>query len=161
MINTEWKPVNDFEGLYEINNYGEVRSLDRLVFHRGNQTYHFLEGRTLKSRVNNRGYQAVVLSKEGKCYTKFIHRLMADAFLPNPLSKKYINHRDGVKTNNALENLEWVSHSENMKHAYALGLIKPKKQTKIHSLFKISRIYRSKSEREDVQTKEQFKNQAI
>ncbi len=119
-----WGVINGFEGLYEVSNTGKVRSLDRQVFHRGNQKLHNIRGRLLKTRFNNCGYVEVRLSKEGKHYTKFVHRLIGEAFIPNPDNKCCIDHVDGKKSRNAMENLRWLTHSENMRHAYALGLIK-------------------------------------
>ncbi|MBL7722759.1 MAG: NUMOD4 motif-containing HNH endonuclease [Chitinophagaceae bacterium] len=118
-----WKDVIGFEGLYRISNYGNTKSVDRKVYHSGNNKFHDLKGAMLSTRINNAGYVSVRLNKKGKTYTRFVHRLMAKAFIPNPLNKKYINHRDGDKRNNILKNLEWVTHSENIRHAYRLGLI--------------------------------------
>jgi len=75
-------------------------------------------GRTLKTQPGNSGYLRVELS--GKKY--LLHRLLATAFIPNPDAKPQVNHKDGNKTNNRLDNLEWVTRSENQEHAYAAGL---------------------------------------
>ena len=136
-----WTHVNGFEGFYQISNQGRLRSLDRLVFHSGNGQQHLIQGKVLETRINNCGYVSVRLNKYGKTYTRFIHRLMALAFIPHPLQKKYINHRNGMKTDNHLENLEWVTMSENMLHAYQIGLIRRRKPS-LQS-YTIKKIYRA------------------
>ena len=93
---TIWKYVKDFEGLYQVNNLGVVRSLNRQVYHPGNSSYHQIPGKILSTRINNCGYFSVRLSKGGKTFTRFPHRLMAEAFIPNPLNKSSVNHRDGI-----------------------------------------------------------------
>lgn len=129
-----WTDVEDFLGFYQVNNIGQVRSVDRYAFHRGNKAYHLIRGKILSARINNCGYLSVRLSKDGRNFTRFIHRLMAEAFIENSFNKPFINHKDGVKTNNDPDNLEWVTHSENMIHAYRLGLCKNKKKYSISSI---------------------------
>lgn len=123
MNQINWVAVKGFEGLYEISNEGVVRSLNRHVYHTGNKQEHLIQGKNLATRINNFGYVSVRLSKGGKTYTRFIHRLVALAFIPNPQNKKYINHINGIKTDNTLQNLEWCTMSENINHAYRTGLI--------------------------------------
>jgi len=71
---------------------------------------------------NNNGYFRIALSKDNKCKKFLVHRLVAEAFLPSIDNKKIINHKDGVKTNNHISNLEWCTYSENLRHAYNTGL---------------------------------------
>jgi hypothetical protein len=80
----------------------------------------------LSSRIDRAGYYTVRLYKNKRWYTHYLHRLLSIEFVPNPENKKCINHKDGNKLNNCLDNLEWVTHSENIKHAFSLGLIKRK-----------------------------------
>lgn len=93
----EWKDVKDFEGIYQVNSKGEVRSI------------RFKRKRILKTGINNSGYVQVTLSKDGKDYKKLIHRLVAEAFLTNNDNLPCVNHKDENKENNNVENLEWCS----------------------------------------------------
>lgn len=111
----KWVPVKGYEGLYEINEKSEVRSLS-------NRNYL----KIMPQRIDRGGYLTTRLSKKGKDSTVYIHRLLGFAFISNPLNKAFINHKDGNKLNNDLNNLEWVTHSENMLHAYNTGLLKIK-----------------------------------
>ena len=77
-----------------------------------------------QTRINNCGYVEVRLSKDGKSETAIVHRLVAQAFVQNPLYKPQVNYINGIKTNNRPANLDWVTHAENMKHAYDTGLFK-------------------------------------
>lgn len=115
MEQVNWKPVHNYEGFYEINENGDVRSLHPRNFHR-----------IMSQRIDRADYWTVRLSKKGKDSTQYVHRLLGFAFIPNPEADKKdrINHKDSNKLNNALENLEWVTHAENMKHAYKAGAIK-------------------------------------
>lgn len=74
---------------------------------------------------DGKGYLFVSLSKDGKRYLKKVHRLVAQAFIPNPFHKPQINHKNGDKTNNGVDNLEWVTNAENMLHAYRVLGRKP------------------------------------
>lgn len=101
-----WKDVIDYEGLYEVSNEGLIRR----------------NGKVLKPQVSHRGYFLVCLSKKSHQVRKSIHRLVAKSFKPceNPLLE--VNHIDGNKLNNNISNLEWVTKSENLAHAYKIGL---------------------------------------
>lgn len=122
MEDQEWWPVIGYEGYYEISKAGKVRGVKRLVvIPTGLRTIY---SRELAARINTDGYVEVRLSKEGKTKTNFLHKLLANTFIPNPNNKAEVNHINGIKTDNGIENLEWVSHSENMIHAYKLGLKK-------------------------------------
>lgn len=117
----EWKAVKGYEGFYEVSSLGRVRSLPRRS----------TSGRVLKQYVNRRnGYCYVNLSKHSKAGNARVHCLVMAAF--DPVDKKpgfdpehTINHIDGDKTNNRLENLEWCTQSENQKHAFRIGLELP------------------------------------
>ena len=113
----EWKSVVGFEGLYEVSNTGSVRSVDRIVRSRwGGMKKH---GVMLKQQTSRKGYKTIVLHKENYFYQKQVHRLVAEAFIPNPTLLSQVNHKDMNKANNHVENLEWISGLDNMRHAYA------------------------------------------
>jgi hypothetical protein len=104
-----WKAIKGFEGFYEINSLGQVR----------NAKNNYLR----KPKINRLGYLTIVLCKEGIGKTAFIHRLIAEAFIPNPESKKEVNHINGCKLDNSIKNLEWCTRHENMRHASKVGLL--------------------------------------
>lgn len=116
--NEEWKPVVDFEWLYEISNYGRVKTLRNLVETNDNKLIH----KILRPSISKEGYPKYSLTKKNRVYYFNSHRLVALAFLPNPLNLEVVNHKDGDKFNNHVSNLEWCTHSENLKHAFRLGL---------------------------------------
>lgn len=120
----QWKDVVGYEGYYEVSDHGNVRSLDKEV--RTNIRHvksRIIKGKVLKPYKKNHGYYAVSLSKDGKWFTTEIHRLVAKAFLPNPMNKKVVNHKDGNKLNNHIDNLEWTSYKENHWHAREIQLL--------------------------------------
>ncbi|WP_339165415.1 NUMOD4 domain-containing protein [Siminovitchia sp. FSL W7-1587] len=110
-VSEVWKPVKGYEGEYEVSDLGNVRSIK------------FGKVITLKT-FDSKGYKKVSLYLNGKMKHHHVHRLVAEAFIDNPLNKEYVNHKDGVKGNNVLGNLEWVTPSENSIHAYKNGLAK-------------------------------------
>ena len=132
-----WKPIKDFEGLYEVSNLGNVRSVDRVIkfWNRYQYVDVLFKGKLLKQH-NLRGYKSVGLWKNSKMHNIPIHRLVAKAFLENPLNKPQVNHIDGDKHNNRVDNLEWCTISENAKHAYRTGLkvIRDKQKEQIKQL---------------------------
>ena len=113
-----WKNIIGFENLYKISSEGKVKSLGN-----GKSTNPLhKESKLIKTNVSTRGYEKIKLFKDGKRYYFNLHRLVADNFLFNKDGKREVNHKDGNKLNNAVSNLEWVSASENQKHAYEMGL---------------------------------------
>ena len=122
----EWRDVEGFEGLYQVSNKGKVRSLDRTVTtsRYGKPLSMTKRGKVLKTITDRRGYIGVQLSKEGKPYTFKVHRLVARAFLPNAEGLQEVNHIDGNKRNNDIQNLEWCTRGHNIRHAFRTGLIK-------------------------------------
>lgn len=132
----EWRPVNGFESKYEVSNYGRVRSIDHEMKSLGG--YRTVKGRILKQRVEH-GYCRVQLSISKREHPhKQVHRLVAEAFVPNPDNKPEVNHIDGCKTNNCAENLEWVTSSENSVHAIENGLQRPKTDEELQKMWDAS-----------------------
>ncbi len=115
-----WKPIKNYEGIYEVSNFGMVRSLDRISSN-GKR----VKAKHLKLCAKSDGYIVVGLYKNGRQKTSYVHKLVADAFIPRVGNKTEINHIDGNKKNNRVSNIEWSSRSENIKHAYETGLKKP------------------------------------
>lgn len=117
------KPIKDLENLYEVDTLGNIYSLPKV---RKTPTTEFVtKERVLKPYKNSWGYLLVDLRKDNKRYLKCVHRLVAETFIPNPENKAQVNHKDGNKLNNNIENLEWCTCSENQQHAFDTGL-KPK-----------------------------------
>lgn len=118
-----WKSIKDYPD-YEVSSYGRVRSIDRYITNSLNRTI-FYKSKILKFSHNNKtGYNQVALYKNKKIKTFSIHRLVAETFIPNPNNYLEVNHIDGDKTNNHVENLEWVTRKENITHAITTGLTK-------------------------------------
>lgn len=111
---TAWAPVRGYEGLYSVSDDGRIR--------RDGPNKGARVGRILRPYRRSDGYIAVVLSKAATQKTHLIHRLLCEAFY-GPRPGLQPNHKDGDKANNTLVNLEWASASENIRHAYATGLI--------------------------------------
>jgi hypothetical protein len=114
-----WMDVIGYEGYYQISNLGNVKGLGRFV--NGRYGEQFIKQKKLNPTKNSSGYYRVTFAKL-KNTSKYIHRLMAETFLPNPKNKRTVNHINGIKTDNRLCNLEWSTDSENHKHAFKLGL---------------------------------------
>lgn len=100
-----WKKIDDYDGLYEVSNLSRVRSL------KFNKT-------KILSQINCNGYKNVILCKGGKNKVKGVHRLLAISFIPNPMSKADVNHINGIKSDNRVENLEWATRKENIQHSF-------------------------------------------
>jgi len=110
------KEIPGFEN-YEISEKGVIYNLRRYI-----PAYDHIE--TIKPRIDRAGYYTVRLRRDGKTFTKYLHRLLGETFIPNPNNLPILNHKDGNKLNYQLQNLEFTTHSGNIKHAHQHSLIK-------------------------------------
>lgn len=116
-----WADIKGYEGLYKISSLGTVKALPNNPTH--------LKELILTPSKNSSGYLKVELYKDKVSKMYYVHRLVALTFIPNPYNKPQVNHKDGNKLNNTVENLEWVTKSENQKHAIKHGLRTPSPMT--------------------------------
>ena len=110
-----WKDIENYEGLYQVSNLGRVRSFPR----RGTRDRNI---HILSPGITRKGYLQVSLLKNGKSHPYRVHQLVGKAFICNTYAKEQINHINGVKTDNRVENLEWCTNNENMLHSWKTGL---------------------------------------
>lgn len=128
IVPEEWRPVVGYEDRYEVSNWGNVRSKSRgqTVNCSNREYYQCYSGKQLSlTRASKTGYLMCWLQVEPKPRNCTAHRLVAQAFIPNPENKPTVNHKDGNKQNNYVENLEWSTYQENVKHAHETGLTHP------------------------------------
>lgn len=119
-IQEEWRPVVGYEGLYEVSNLGEVRSLPRIMKSRhGNGMGYHMKGKVLRKVIDSHGYHVVQLGHHKQGH---VHRLVLEAFVPNPDNKPCCDHIDANRINNNLNNLRWATYSENNSHPHAVAL---------------------------------------
>lgn len=114
-MNEIWKPIKNFEQSHLISNFGRVKSLSRKIPSKNN-SFRISKEKILINNLLKNNYHSIQLCNKGKRFQ--IHRLVAQAFIPNPLNKPCVNHIDGNGLNNNVYNLEWVTYSENEKHSY-------------------------------------------
>lgn len=112
--NEIWQPILNFEKLYEVSSLGRVKSI------KSDTKYRKSQSQIRKIYISKYGYANVTLYVNNKSFTKRINRIVAEAFIPNPLNKPCVNHINGIKTDNRIENLEWVTYSENEIHSYKI-----------------------------------------
>lgn len=111
-----WKSVKGYENYYEISNYGNFRSLDRKII-RSDGIIQLRKGQMITPVANQDGYLQVKLCRDGKYRAVRIHRLVAEAFIPNPNNLPEINHKDCNRKNNHVDNLEWINHIDNVQYS--------------------------------------------
>lgn len=138
-----WKDISGYEGLYQVSNMGRVRSVDKYV--QNHSKFNFKKGQLKKLRPKDNKYLIVDLYKSNKPKTCYVHRLVAFAFIDNPLNKETVNHIDGNVQNNCVDNLEWATPSEQNYHFYALGLKSKENIEKTVNAMKQARLNRKVS----------------
>ena len=123
-----WRDIKDYEGLYQISNLGRIKSLPRIKrnFNINSKQLEeiVLPEKIRKPQLTQYGYYRIGLTKNHKQIYYSVHRLVAEAFIPNPNNLPQVNHINGIKTDNRVENLEWCDNSFNQKHAFNAGLQK-------------------------------------
>jgi len=118
--NIIWKDIKGYEGYYQVSTRGQVRSKNRIInYCTGRVDYRL--SKIMKPKRSHNGYLMVELSKNNTRRTFKIHRLVAEAFIPNPFNKPQVNHLDFCRDCNGVENLEWVTAQENVRHAKQNG----------------------------------------
>lgn len=121
-----WRSIDGYEGRYSVSNMGRIKSHPKIIGRPGSKVVRAEV--ILKASVTSLGRSAYPKVNLGRGNTRLVHALVAEAFIPNPMNKPTVNHIDGNKLNNAVENLEWATYKENNNHAYELGLNRPQLQ---------------------------------
>lgn len=115
-----WKQIEGYEGYYEVSSFGRVRSIQRVV-EKSNGVFQPRQSRLMTLTPNSDGYLTVKLSKDGKSERLAVHRLVAKAFILNPNNLSDVNHKDFDRSNSCVDNLEWISHKENVGYSIDAG----------------------------------------
>lgn len=139
-----WIDVKNFEGLYKISNLGNLKSINRIIIYPNNLKNRNFKGKNLNKNLSKSGYIYYDLYKNCKRIRKFAHNLVIENFLRDKINKEDVNHINGIKTDNNLQNLEYCSRSENMKHAFKIGLCE---KTKIQAIINLNN---KKNERKNI-----------
>ena len=108
-----WKDVVGYEGVYQVSNTGKIKRVGKYTNQFGKT---WGDERVLKPATKSKGYMYVQLSKDGEAKPKHVHRIVAEAFIPNPENKPTVNHKNRNKADNSVENLEWATYTENNRH---------------------------------------------
>ncbi|WP_314406059.1 NUMOD4 domain-containing protein [Leuconostoc suionicum] len=145
-----WKDIIEYEGLYQVSTLGRVKSVEktRAYINRGKKRNFHRKERILKIANGRGGYKLITLSKNDNSKTFRVHRLVAQAFIPNPENKPQVNHIDEDKSNNSLNNLEWVSSYENMHWGSCLEKTHSKKNYKDEAIKRMVPVIAIKNNKE-------------
>jgi hypothetical protein len=119
-VKEAWKDVEGYDGIYQVSNKGNIRSLKRYIYHK-NGAKHIIEGQLLIPYITKKGYRQIKLWKNNNGIGFKCSRLVAKAFIPNPLNLPEVNHLNASKVDNRVENLEWCTRSHNIKHSFIHG----------------------------------------
>lgn len=139
-----WKDVKGYEGIYMISSEGRLKSISRYVINNINGGKRFLPEKILsRKKVNSSGYINTNLNLMGKETHVYLHRLVAEHFIPKIEGKNFVNHINGIKTDNRVENLEWCTEKENIQHSINTGLSKLKTSCKRVININTGEIYES------------------
>jgi len=120
--NATWLPVVGYEGIYEVSDKGDIKSIARKIII-GNGNCSFLPEKIMKQKSERNGYRRIKLCNNGNFKTLLVHRIVASSFLKNPEIKKTVNHKNGIRHDNRIENLEWTTNSENQIHSFKNGRV--------------------------------------
>lgn len=121
-----WKPIPEFNNEYEVSTLGRIRSIHKLIIKSNGHNYTRVS-KILKPSLNDSGYYAGGISLMNRMHGYVVHRIVAEVFIPNIENKATVNHINGIKIDNRIENLEWMTNSENCQHSFDTGLQKPKR----------------------------------
>ena len=131
-----WKDIQSYEGLYQISNLGRVKSLEKYVTERNGKVR--IKKESILSEVEHtHGYKTVCLCNGIDKKRHYIHRIVLAAFAENSDAKETVNHKDGNKANNRIDNLEWATYAENNCHARKIGLVSENKNSKAITLINL------------------------
>ena len=116
-INEIWRDISGYEGIYQVSSLGRIKSMDRVDCDNRHR-----KERILKPRKNSKGYLMVCLCKDGKKKMYKVHKLVSNTFLPNPNKLETINHINEIKTDNRVDNLEWMTNKDNVRYSQAVSV---------------------------------------
>ncbi|AKQ08395.1 HNH endonuclease [Bacillus phage PBC2] len=141
-----WKDVVGYEGIYEVSNNGDIRTKEGKTTYTKRHGVRVWKQRVLSQKIDSQNSCRVNLWRDGSYKTYLVHRLVAEAFIPKVESKEFINHKDGSRLNNHVDNLEWCDYVENNNHAFDNGLMSTNHSIKLIKIDSGEEIvFRSKS----------------